>query len=445
MASKVFFAFVILVLLPSEEGRVLQNAGNPRSRTLSQCPCSIAESTFGPVCTIDGKYIAVNTCTAVLCLDWSVTDLVPCNNIPESRQAECSCPDSDTPVCLVSGTPVAPSRCHAECIGPLAIVDYSEIYCRGFGSSAATPVPTAISLKFVDYASLPSKPGCDCLSAIREPVCDEAGVEVAVNRGCARCTLGLAGVRFSEELCPEAVPVPQEPVQSSTASFYRSLPRRPGCICIEVFDPVCDRNGIQVASNLGCARCILGLGDAEYSSELCHNHTHSDNGTSSGSVALIGPKGDGTTDRSSSSSAAQFYANLPNVPGCLCAAEFDPVCDENGVVVAVSSACARCKEGLEGIDYSAQHCGAMAASQSVSRAPGSQASALVIVEGGSGAPTNTVDMYASLPMTPGCACPMVYEPVCDLSGVRVAVNAKCAQCKMGLDGVTYSARYCFRP
>uniref|UniRef100_A0A061SA50 Kazal-like domain-containing protein n=1 Tax=Tetraselmis sp. GSL018 TaxID=582737 RepID=A0A061SA50_9CHLO len=527
--SSFLFSLLFLALLPSSEGRVLRSVRDSTSRVLPDCSCSTAESTFGPVCSVEGKYIAVNTCTAVLCLAWSVIDLVPCNSISGSWQAECNCPDSDTPVCLVSGTPLAPSRCHAECIGPLTDVDYSEDYCRGFGSSAATPVPTAIALKMVDYASLPMKPGCDCLSAIREPVCDEAGVEVAVNRGCARCKMGLAGVRFSEELCPVSQPSqgsgPLSPVRSAqhnstsgnetmtffassadapnsseasqgsstqqtpspvgttspaeqqpsqtpaaveplsspteaapeavggassapnateplrTAEYYRSLPRRPDCMCTMVFAPVCDRNGVQVATNAGCAQCIVGLDGVEYSAELCRKSG------AEGQLPELEEAGKANPAlelQRGSSSAAQFYADLPNVPGCVCAVEFDPVCDQNGVVVAVNSACARCKEGLEGVDYDSKYC---PPSFSLERTPaettaGASAPATPAPAEGDLSPVRTVDFYDSLPVRPGCICMLVFNPVCDRDGVRVAANSGCARCKEGLEDVEYSTEFC---
>jgi len=120
---------------------------------------------------------------------------------------------------------------------------------------------------------MPPEPGCLC-PMIYAPVCDKETYRTFSNE----CMAGCEGaVELSTGPCGEKPPV-----------HVGLPPIEPGCICAEIYDPVCDEETGRTFSN----KCFAGC---------------------EGAVQLSkGPCGE----------------KPPVEPGCICAAIYDPVCDE---------------------------------------------------------------------------------------------------------------------
>jgi len=186
------------------------------------------------------------------------------------------------------------------------------------------------------------------------------------------------------------------------------------CSCISLYDPVCVRNGTQVATNAACALCDERLRGVSYRKEWC--------------VENEGAKDDREEERNSESDEWEVVEIKEEEDFCACAAVYDPVCDINGTVVASNEGCADCDKSLVGVSYSKEWC----------RSP-----QVDVVQAG---PELKGDSKPDDETPAGdddiCMCTMQYAPVCDENGTVVASNAGCALCDKSLVGVAYSMELC---
>eukprot|EP00873_Tetraselmis_striata_P003752 jgi/Tetstr1/424016/TSEL_014627.t1 len=249
--------------------------GDPQ---MSPCDCPDGGK---PVCDVDGRMVAGNTCKAKNCLElpWGTYATEWCDGVDTVGFPSCDCPDGGAAVCDARGAVVAYNRCEAEECFDLLWGTYAEEWCKG-------------------DAAIPEFPTCGCLEDLYWPVCSANGTEVAPSRCQAVECLQLPGGTFSEEWCPghacDCPPDDDEPVCDTDGLILarsRCEAREciglswgtyaeewcsdsdktafPDCDCPARYRPVCDPYGVEVAHNACIASKCFGMLFGTFSREWC--------------------------------------------------------------------------------------------------------------------------------------------------------------------------------
>mmetsp|Transcript_27512 Transcript_27512/g.71405 ORF Transcript_27512/g.71405 Transcript_27512/m.71405 type:complete len:654 (-) Transcript_27512:90-2051(-) len=415
--------------------------------------------------------------------------------------AACSCIAVYDPVCLRDGTEVATNEACALCDTSLDGVSYRKEWCASINGKGdkpvdgrtPTPTPTAEQPEAEEPEAEEPSIGCICPAVFR-PVCLKDGSIVGSNACRARCDTDLTEAEYSEDWCPgrrdfQPIVVPDivlpDPDGPGAPKTTPPVSEEPGCICPAVFQPVCDENGTQLASNTCMATCDPELKGVEYSEAWCQIEEFEE-------FSAPIPEAEDTSPN-------------PRIDGsqilCLCGMIYDPFCDANAVELAANECEVTCK-GLDFASVTRDNCypgtprrfqqsapacraecphggpivcdllgrelgsacvaacdghtdnrlvrreyceerGFRHLAQAVGE-PTVEMSAPLGTEAGNQAPiAPTTNANTNAPPRKLCMCPLVFSPVCNSAGEEVGGNACDAVCN-GHSPDTFSSSNCGR-
>jgi len=386
-------------------------APSQATKSRAGCPCS---RIYKPVCNRSGSPMAPNRCEAA-CLGLGAADSNEewCN---ASKTPICNCPANDpqaAPVCDADGKQVAESRCFANC-QQLPERLFSEIWCPQPASDKEEASP------------------CGCPET-HEPVCDVFGKEVAGNKCEAECKGLTWGTLRAIGYCMNRLSPPPD---SSPRQEYEAEVNSLSCSCPDTNEPVCDVWGKEVARNKCEAACRQLTWGSIFAFTLCSDM--SDNfhapvnfgGEQAMSMPALLKNQDVTFDLASETAAEEevrepakaFTEPEPAVVSpCVCTLVYIPVCDVHGKQVAPSPCQARCM-GLNAGTYSEDWCGSALEEEEKQQEEEEEKQ-------------QQEEDYA-------CDCPLSGRPVCASDGRQVAVNRCFAWCQ-GLRPGSFSTWNCY--